>query len=64
MGVTDFPVGSKVPAGQLRVRAAPVTGRYLKRFAVLEANPEASDVAIQEGLLARGAELTGLELPR
>ena len=38
---------------------ARVTGRYLKRFSVLDANPQASDVELQEGLLARLAELTG-----
>ncbi len=42
--------------------AAKVTGRYLKRFEVLDANPQASDVELQEGLLARLAELTGTTL--
>ncbi|UJP39856.1 SDR family NAD(P)-dependent oxidoreductase [Cellulomonas palmilytica] len=44
--------------------AARVTGRYLKRFEVLEANPQASDVALQEQLLERLAALTGVTLPR
>lgn len=41
-----------------------VSGRYLKRFGALEANPAASDVALQEALLGRLAELTGVALPR
>ena len=44
--------------------AARVTGRYLKRFAVLDANPQASDVALQDELLDRLAALTGVVLPR
>ena len=44
--------------------AARVTGTYLKRFAVLDANPQASDVALQEELLTRLADLTGVVLPR
>ncbi len=43
--------------------AARVTGRYLKRFTVLDAHPSASDVELQEALLARLAELTGVTLP-
>jgi NAD(P)-dependent dehydrogenase (short-subunit alcohol dehydrogenase family) len=43
---------------------ARVTGRYVKRFEIQVANPEASDVAIQDGLLARLAHITGVELPR
>jgi len=43
---------------------ARVTGRYLKRFAVLQANPQASDRDLQEGLLQRLADLTGVTLPR
>ena len=43
--------------------AARTTGRYIKRFEVQAANPEASDVEVQDGLLARLAELTGVELP-
>jgi NAD(P)-dependent dehydrogenase (short-subunit alcohol dehydrogenase family) len=43
---------------------ARVTGTYLKRFAAQVPNPEATDVAIQDGLLARLAEMTGVELPR
>ncbi|MBX9246179.1 SDR family NAD(P)-dependent oxidoreductase [Actinotalea ferrariae] len=43
--------------------AARVTGRYLKRFEVLDANPQASDVDLQERLLERLAELTGVTLP-
>ena len=39
---------------------ARVTGRYLKRFSVLDANPQACDVELQEALLARLAELTGV----
>ncbi|GAA2724372.1 SDR family NAD(P)-dependent oxidoreductase [Cellulomonas aerilata] len=43
---------------------ARVTGRYLKRFRVLDPNPQATDVELQEALLKRLAELTGVELPR
>jgi NAD(P)-dependent dehydrogenase (short-subunit alcohol dehydrogenase family) len=43
--------------------AARITGHYVKRFEIQVANPEASDVAIQDGLLARLAEITGVELP-
>jgi len=43
---------------------AQVTGRYLKRFGVLDANPSASDVDLQEGLLNRLAALTGVAIPR
>ena len=43
---------------------ARVTGAYLKRRRVLRANPQASDVDLQEGLLARLADLTGVVLPR
>jgi NAD(P)-dependent dehydrogenase (short-subunit alcohol dehydrogenase family) len=43
---------------------ARVTGRYVKRFEIQVANPEASDLAVQDGLLARLAEITGVELPR
>lgn len=43
---------------------ARVTGEYVKRHEIQAANPEASDVELQEGLLARLAELTGVELPR
>lgn len=42
--------------------AAQVTGRYLKRFEILEANPQASDVELQDALLARLADLTGVRL--
>ncbi|WP_182111688.1 MULTISPECIES: SDR family NAD(P)-dependent oxidoreductase [unclassified Actinotalea] len=44
--------------------AARVTGAYLKRHEVQVANPEARDTALQDGLLARLAALTGVELPR
>jgi len=44
--------------------AARVTGEYVKRHEIQVANPEASDVELQEGLLARLAELTGVALPR
>lgn len=44
--------------------AARVTGKYVKRFEVQVANPQASDVALQEDLLARLAQITGVELPR
>ncbi len=44
--------------------AAQVTGRYLKRFRLLDANPQASDVELQEDLLARLAQLTGVVLER
>lgn len=43
---------------------ARVTGEYVKRHEIQVANPEASDVELQEGLLARLAELTGVTLPR
>ena len=43
---------------------AGVSGEYVKRFEIQVANPAASDLAIQEGLLARLAEITGVELPR
>lgn len=43
---------------------ARLTGRYVKRFEVQEANPQASDVALQDGLLARLAAMTGVTLPR
>jgi NAD(P)-dependent dehydrogenase (short-subunit alcohol dehydrogenase family) len=42
---------------------AQLTGHYVKRFTIQVANPEASDVAIQDGLLARLAEITGVRLP-
>lgn len=41
---------------------AAVTGRYLKRFVQLEPNPEATDPANQDALLARLADLTGTRL--
>lgn len=44
--------------------AARVTGEYVKRHEIQVANPEASDVELQEGLLGRLAELTGVALPR
>ncbi|WP_298457314.1 SDR family NAD(P)-dependent oxidoreductase [uncultured Cellulomonas sp.] len=44
--------------------AARVTGRYLKRFSVLDANPQASDVGLQDALLDHLAGLTGVRLPR
>jgi hypothetical protein len=43
---------------------ARVTGRYLKRFGTLEANAHASDVCLQEELLGRPADLTGVRLSR
>lgn len=43
--------------------SARVTGRYVKRFELQVANPEASDRTIQDGLLARLAEVTGVGLP-
>jgi len=43
---------------------ARVSGRYLKRLAVLDANPHASDTAQQEALLDHLAGLTGVPLPR
>ncbi|MGV8979305.1 MAG: SDR family NAD(P)-dependent oxidoreductase [Cellulomonas sp.] len=43
---------------------ARVTGHYVKRFEIQVANLEASDLAVQDGLLARLAEMTGVELPR
>ena len=44
--------------------AARVTGRYLKRFEVQVPNPAAEDVTLQEDLLSRLADLTGVTLPR
>lgn len=43
--------------------AATGTGRYLKRRVELRANPAAYDTAVQDGLLAACARLTGTELP-
>lgn len=43
---------------------ARVSGVYFKRFQRQEPNPEALDVDIQEGLLRRLADLTGITLPR
>lgn len=43
--------------------AATVTGRYFKRRRELRANPAAYDPAVQDGLLAACAELTGVRLP-
>ena len=43
---------------------ARVIGRYLKRFGTLEANAHASDVSLQEELLGRLADLTGVRLSR
>ncbi|MEE1943188.1 SDR family NAD(P)-dependent oxidoreductase [Streptomyces sp. TRM 70361] len=43
--------------------AATVTGRYFKRRRELAANPAAYDRAVQDGLLAACAELTGVRLP-
>jgi NAD(P)-dependent dehydrogenase (short-subunit alcohol dehydrogenase family) len=42
--------------------AAVATGRYLKRGEVLQANPAASDLDVQERLLAELAALTGVKL--
>lgn len=39
-------------------------GRYVKRFEVQVANLEASDLAVQGGLIVRLAEITGVALPR
>lgn len=44
--------------------AATVTGQYLKRRRPLHANPQAYDEALQEGLLAACAGLTGVVFPR
>ncbi|MBT0995547.1 SDR family NAD(P)-dependent oxidoreductase [Cellulomonas sp. DKR-3] len=43
---------------------ARVTGAYLKRFEQLDANPAASDTAVQDRLLAVLADITGSPLPR
>jgi NAD(P)-dependent dehydrogenase (short-subunit alcohol dehydrogenase family) len=43
--------------------AAMVTGHYFKRRQSLQANPAAHDTAVQDGLLAACAELTGTPLP-
>ncbi len=44
--------------------AARVSGVYLKRFTQLDAHPAASDVSVQDGLLAALEQLTGVPLPR
>lgn len=44
--------------------AARVTGAYLKRFEQLDANPAASDVDVQDRLLAALAKITGVTIPR
>ncbi len=44
--------------------AARVTGEYLKRHEIQAPNPLARDVEVQDGLLARLAEITGAALPR
>lgn len=41
-----------------------VSGRFLKRRQVLEPNPQAVDVELQEKVLARLADATGVVLPR
>ena len=43
---------------------ARVTGEYIKRREIQAPNPAARDVELQEGLLARLVELSGVELPR
>jgi hypothetical protein len=43
--------------------AAQVTGRYLYHRTDRAADPAASDPALQDGLLAACAELTGVALP-
>ena len=43
---------------------ARVTGEYVKRFEIQTPNPAARDVELQEGLLSRLADLTGVALPR
>ncbi|KGM14184.1 SDR family NAD(P)-dependent oxidoreductase [Cellulomonas bogoriensis] len=43
--------------------AARVTGAYLKRFEHLTPNPQATDVTVQDVLLDRLAQLTGIRLP-
>jgi hypothetical protein len=40
-----------------------VTGRYLYHRTERAADPAASDLAVQDGLLAAGAQITGVELP-
>ena len=62
----DVPVGAstQVWLATSDDAAALVSGRYVKRFGTLTANPAASDVAVQEAQLARLAELTGVALPR
>ncbi|MGE5829472.1 MAG: SDR family NAD(P)-dependent oxidoreductase [Micromonosporaceae bacterium] len=42
---------------------ATVTGRLLERGQTVPANPAASDVALQDGLLRACAEMSGVELP-
>jgi NAD(P)-dependent dehydrogenase (short-subunit alcohol dehydrogenase family) len=42
---------------------ARVTGRYHKRLRTLKANAQAADVSLQEELLRRLAQLTGVQLP-
>jgi hypothetical protein len=43
--------------------AARVTGRYLYHRTERAADPAASDPAVQDGLLAACAQITGVELP-
>lgn len=62
----DLDSGADTPAwlaGSLEPEALE-TGRYLKHRNPLQANPAASDDAVQAGLLAALAELTGVEIPR
>ena len=44
--------------------AARVTGEYLKRHEIQVPNPLARQIEVQDGLLARLAEITGVALPR
>ncbi|MGM1058619.1 SDR family NAD(P)-dependent oxidoreductase [Saccharothrix sp. Mg75] len=62
-GATDeLPRGAETQVW-LATTDAPVTGRYLKWREELRANPAAYDEAVQDGLLAACAELTGVTLP-
>ena len=53
-----------VAFGPLQAKGPLVTGAYLKRHEIQVPNPLAQDVDLQEGLLARLGELTGVALPR
>jgi NAD(P)-dependent dehydrogenase (short-subunit alcohol dehydrogenase family) len=61
----DLPAGSDTPVwlATSDEPAARVTGRYFVRRAEQRAHPAAYDTAVQDGLLAACARLSGVELP-